>query len=255
LPGFQDYADKARLTDFTLRIDAMRTAMASAYETGDRGMLTIGAGKPGEIPAAVANVPFGTNTLNYPGFDLLLMSSQQQFGQFAAGTTRPYLVVAAQGSDNARMLRNLSEIYPDAQQAWWVPSAIMVIPLLDDGMLRAPQNAASTSSGSGPGIAGAGPGTNSPVTSGPGPSATDTGPATGTGPATTDVSAGTGSQGANSPGSNGGVAASGAMPATNIGSPAPATIPVSGIVSAIPQAAASVCIHPGNGHAWGRCRH
>ena len=78
-PAFTEYTEKARLADLELRVDAMRTAMATAYQTGDRSMLSMGAGKPGEIPSALANVPL-RDSMTYPGFSMLLMSSQQQFG-------------------------------------------------------------------------------------------------------------------------------------------------------------------------------
>ncbi len=129
VPTFQDNIAKARLVDLQLRIDAMRTAMASAYESGERSMFSMGAGSIGQVPDTINRVPLN-DSMVYPGLMLMLMSSDKQFRQFSA-ETRPYLVIAAAGPDGPRLLKNFSEIYPAQNWAWWVPSTIMVVPLLD----------------------------------------------------------------------------------------------------------------------------
>lgn len=228
LPTYRDFIDKARLAELQLRVDSMRTAMASAYQSGDRSMLAMGVGGPGEIPPVLANVPLG-DTMTYPGLQMMLMSSSQQFGQFDAGTPRPYLLLGATGkdSDEARILRNFSEIYPSDRFAWWAPSTVMVIPLLDDGMLGVASNSSAPSPGS------------STPSSGTVSSAT-------TGSSTTNA----GNQGT-----------VGAVPGPTDSGPAPVTTPA--VIPAPvtrppvtqPPVAATIntCVHPGRGHAWGRC--
>lgn len=136
IPSYQDYVDKARLVNLQLRVDAMRTAMTSAYESGELSMMSMGAGAPGQIPTTLTGVPL-EDSMSYPGLQLVLMSTNKEFQPLRA-INRPYLVIAADGADGNRTLRNFSEVYPESNWAWWLPSSIMVIPLIDDGSLPSP---------------------------------------------------------------------------------------------------------------------
>lgn len=252
LPEYRDYTEKARLTDLELRVDAMRTAMATAYQTGVRSMMRKAAYAPGIIPEEWRAIPI-RDSMTYPGLEMFMMTTDQPFGQqLPGGTMRPYLVLGAAGSvsgdiaESARTLRNFSEIFPASRQAWWVPSTIMVIPLLDDTTLRIantsatnPATPANTAGSSGPA-----PGTGSPSPADTGaPAPTNTG-----GPAAQTAQGG----GTQTGGTVAGNTGTGTAPAnTGTGTPAPSQVvnnpPVVPVVES--------CSHPGQGvgHAWGHC--
>lgn len=234
LPTYRDNTEKARLVELLLQVDAMRTAMASAYESGDRSMLSFVVSKLDTIKDQIPNVPLPDN-FTYPPFEMLMISTSQQFGPFG-GTPRPYLVIHAKDVDAVRTLHNFSQTYPQDRQAWWAPSTVMVIPLLDDAILGITGSSQPTNSGALPGSSSS---TSSSLTSSTSSSSSASSSSTGSGTASSQGNGGASSTAVASQGSSTGSNSAASSSSSGTSSP-PASPP---------------CVHPGNGHAYGRCRH
>ncbi len=233
LPTYRDNTEKARLVELLLQVDAMRTAMTSSYESGDRSMLSLKVSKLDTIKDQIPNLPLPDN-FTYPPFEMLMLSTSQQFGPFG-GTPRPYLVINAKNTkdvDAVRTLHNFSQIYPQDRQAWWAPSTVMVIPLLDDAILGITGSSQPTNSGALPGSSSS---TSSSLTS-----------------STSSSSSSTGSGTASSQGNGGASSTTVASQGSSTGSNSAASSSSSGTSS---PPVSPPCVHPGNGHAYGRCRH
>ena len=129
VPQVKQSTNKAELTDLIVRIDSMRLAMAVALQNGDTSMYTMSASTPGSMPPEITHLNI-QDSMQYPGFRMNMMASDRDFGKFNPGTL-PYLVIAADSIDDAATLRDLSEVMQDSMWAWWQPSAILVVPLLD----------------------------------------------------------------------------------------------------------------------------
>ncbi len=234
LPTYRDNTEKARLVELLLQVDAMRTAMTSAYESGDRSMLSLKVSKLDTIKDQIPNVPLPDN-FTYPPFEMLMLSTSQQFGPFG-GTPRPYLVINAKDVDAVRTLHNFSLIYPQDRQAWWAPSTVMVIPLLDDAILGITRSSMPTNAGALPGSSSS---TSSSLTSSSSTSSSST------------SSSSMGSGTASSQGTGGASSTAVASPGSSTGSNSAASSSSSGTSS---PSVTPPCVHPGNGHAYGRCR-
>ncbi len=214
IPSYQDYVEKARLAELQLRVDAMRTAMAAAYETGVRSMFVsggIGAERVEDINQLLPGVPI-SDDLTYPNLNLAIVITDKDYGKFG-GEAAPYLLVSARNQEEHRTLRNFSEIMPDARWAWWVPSTMMVIPLLDPVTQVSSTPPVQNPQVQIPAVTQI-PATQPPVTS---TAATTT-------------------------------------PTTTTQNPVVTTTAVQGNANPPFVNQNPTCVHPGNGHAFGRCR-
>ena len=223
MPFFQNQVEKSRLTELALRVDAMRVAFRSAQELGNPAIYTFTSGSAGVIPPELSSVPLA-DSLRYPNIEMALISSADQYQQFAGGSLRPYLALWATNETGAITLRNFSDVMPESSWAWWMPSVAMVIPMLDS---VPPSGGGIPPSGGNPGAnPGGNPGTGTPAQPGTGTPAQPTPtPTTPTQPA----NPGTGT-------ANSGPGNSGLAPGHN-------------------SFSNGNCIHPGNGHSFGRCNH
>jgi len=238
-PVFRDEMEKARLSELSLRIDAMRSAFKTAYEQGDRSMFDFKLAQPGQIPAELASLPV-KDSLHYPNLFLVMYHTNKVIGQFNDGQERPYLAVIAGNTKGARTLRNFAEIYPRSHWAWSSRGAMMAVPLLDlqAQPVAIPPQATIPPAGT--------------TTTTPPPTIPTTIPA----PATT-VAANTGTpvqpavQQAVPPAATSNPAKP-AVVQPGAGSGGGGTVPPA---TYTPPAAltSSDCVHPGNGYAFGRC--
>lgn len=280
-PQFQAQLEKAQLTELSLRIDAMRTAAKAALARGDRSLLNFSRSTPGSLPPDISPGIF-EDTLRYGKFQLLMAHSDKTIQQFQGGIRRPYLVISSSDAESAKSLRNFSEIMPSSAWAWWASSRLMVIPLLDDADLIAPAAVTSGTAGSpsvsgtaaipanpGAGTTPGNSGTSGAATSGSGTPALSTTAASGSTSGTTSGGTTSGTVGSSTSGTGGtnssstgattaiasatsGTGTTTVLTPTNTGQTPGA---VSGSQALATRPSATGCVHPGNGHAFGRCSH
>ncbi len=142
LPAYQNEVDRARLATFLQRIDTMRTTMKSAFEQGDRSMFSFTPYPPGVIPPELAPLGLG-DSLEYPHLSIFLIKAGSKYGVFDDNLVRPFLMVRASDVEGGVTLRNLAAVYPESRTGWIVPSTILVIPLLDEGVPKSATSAGS----------------------------------------------------------------------------------------------------------------
>jgi|GEM_PF-1907260 hypothetical protein len=246
-----------------------------AVARGDRSLLNFSRSTPGSIPPDISPGIF-EDALRYGKFQLLMAHSDKTIQQFQGGIRRPYLVISSSDAESAKSLRNFSEIMPSSSWAWWAPSRLMVIPLLDDADLVNPNSnipgnsgsptnpgnpgssgtqPANPSAGGGPTNPGAGtsPGTSSGTS--PGNSGTSGAATSGSGTLAQTSTAGggttSGSTTITAP-TTAGTGTTTVVTPTNTGQTPGA---VSGSQAATTRPSSTGCVHPGNGHAFRRCNH
>ena len=219
VPLYEDQTSKARLTELLERVHAMQVAMQIAYDEGNPAVFSFSSAGPGTVPDTLREII--NDNMEFPPLTLELMVSDLTFHQFTGGAGRPYLVIGAKDLESAKVLRDLSEIYPDESWAWWSPSTVMVVPLLE--ATPPPGSTAITLGTQQP--AGLQPVSTPPATVASG-SQTSSKPQ----PQTATTS----SQSLNPPGNSQAL--------------------VHGNPQGTPfQLSSTGCTHPGNGHAFGRC--
>ena len=131
LPVFRDEVEKAELSELVLRVDAMRTSMNSAYQQNNNYIFEFPIATAGNIPTQLANII--SDNLTYPELELSLAPSNRVFERFPDGLTRPYLLVRADGFEQAQTLENFSEILPERIWDWWQEPLVVAVALLDTG--------------------------------------------------------------------------------------------------------------------------
>lgn len=230
-PLYQDYLTRSRLTELELRIAALRTAAAATYATGDRSILSFTPAAPGVMPDDL-NTALFSDSLTFPNIKMQLYPGAGTYGQLPGGSTRPLLALAAEDSQGAYQLRNLAETLPDSIWAWWAPSMVMVVSLLDSvdepGTQPDPTSAASIGTPGDP----ASVGTQLPDATQP-LSQPDIGSNPDPEPPTTTLAQ---------------------NPALPVQATTTATLPTSAGLNSGHAHGTPECNHPGNGHAYGRCR-
>jgi type IV pilus assembly protein PilA len=146
IPVYNDYTTRARVAQVLTAIDALRTAFHAEYEAAG-SIPRFNAGKVGEIPPELANLPIGPGLLQFDFLEEHLIQSSHHYGPFE-GKDIPYLMLVAKDATQSRYIKAVAHELPHSAYAWIVEPMAMVVPLLDaearhESIVQARQNAAT----------------------------------------------------------------------------------------------------------------
>ncbi|WP_157497173.1 pilin [Hahella ganghwensis] len=229
IPRYDRYMEKSRLTDLVTRIDALRTSAATAFYA-DGVSLNFKPVGPGAMPLELEKYLI-SDSMFYPDISMQIVTSNKTFQPFTGGKKRLYLMLSAQNKDGAEKLTLLSQILPHHIWGWWGTSVSMMVSLQNSAWGEPkPTNVSPSSTG---GATGGSTGGQTSSTTLPPASALPPQPQGGLQPPPSSTSTKSDSSGSS-------------QTSQGTGSTTPT---FSGVNNP------AECIHPGNGHAYGRCRH
>jgi len=273
VPMYQNYMERSRLVDLIVRIDTLRSSAAEAEATLGNHFPTF-VGQVGVFPKELkAFLP--EVAMTYPDIDMRLMGSDKTYAPFIGGREHLYLLLSAKNEKGAKKLNLLGHELPESIYGWWLPSVGMVVAISQHNRNDRASSSTSQSTNTGAPIVGAGNQGVGSQTQDSGGRTQDSGSGTqdsgsGTqdsGSGTQDSGSGTQDSGSGTQDSGGGTQDSGGGTQDSGGGTentgaSPSGTPTSNTASGSPpnnnghhnnNPISDDCVHPGNGHAYGRC--